>query len=247
MENQISVLIVEDEEIWLESLNKILIDFGFLVVRAVSTVEDALIAFAECDYDLILMDIHLDGRNSGIELGKIVSKLYKKPFIFITASNGHNMADAASANPSAYLPKPINASSLFVAIQNAIHNFNNDHVPPVEQSIKQDISSFFVKQGNRYKKIEWKDVAYLAAGKNYISVYNAPDKTEYYIRSSLNKVLNHLVPVSIQQHFIQINRSEVVQYSFIEEIVNDEVKTSFKTFTVSENYLKELRNKIKIL
>ena len=156
MENAISILIVEDEEIWIESLHRTLAEFGFSIAKTVTNVNDALTAFGNCEYDLILMDIHLDGRNSGIELGKVVNKLYNKPFIFITASHDHHIKEAAIVNPSAYLIKPINPSSLFIAIQNALYNFQNKHTAVVKTG-EDDFTSFFVKQGNRYKKIDWKD------------------------------------------------------------------------------------------
>jgi len=245
MEHTISILIVEDEEIWMYSLSKMLEDFGFAVAKIVSTVDDALSAFSNCEYDLILMDINLGGKNSGIELGRIVNKLYKKPFIYITASHGHEIRDAASANPSAYLPKPINSSSLYIAIQNAINNFSN--YLPSSQYDDIGLDSFFVKHGNRYKKVSWKDVAYISAGKNYIGVFNTTDKTEYFIRSSLQKTMQHLIPKSLQKQFIQINRAEVVQFSFILEVMNDEVKTAYKSFPVSEGYGKDLRNRLNIV
>jgi len=247
MENAISVLIVEDEEIWVKTLQLILKDFGYPIARIVSNVEDALTAFSECDYDIILMDIHLHGKASGIELGKIVKKLYNKPFIYITASHDHNLIETAESSPSAFLPKPINPSSLFIAIQNAINNFSNDQ--SATPGIEDDglFSSFFIKQGNRYKKIDWKDVAYLSSGKNYVSVYNSIDKTEYFIRSSLQRTLQHIIPRHLQKSFIQINRSEAVQLSFIHEVVNDEVKTAHKSFPVSESYGKELKSKMKIV
>jgi DNA-binding LytR/AlgR family response regulator len=248
MENIISVLIVEDEEIWTRTLQLILKDFGYSIARIANNVEDALTAFSECDYDIILMDIHLNGKNSGIELGKIVKKLYKKPFIFITASRDHNFMDAAEASPSAYLPKPINPSSLFIAIQKAINNFNNDQVAiPGKEDDNASFSSFFIKQGNRYKKVDWNDVSYLSAGKNYVSVFNTIDKTEYFIRSSLQRTLQHIIPKNLQKNFIQVNRSDAVQLSYIHEVVNDEVKTAYKNFAVSESYNKELKSKMKIV
>lgn len=176
MDNIISVLIVEDEEIWTRTLQLILKDFGFSVAASVSTVEDAISAFGAYEYDIILLDIHLNGKNSGLELGKIVKKMYNKPFIFITASRDHNILDAAESKPSAYLTKPINASSLFIAIQNAINNFSNQQVAGSDKADQESFSSFFIKQGNRYKKIDWKHVAYLSAGKNYVGVFNTADR-----------------------------------------------------------------------
>ncbi len=245
--DNISVLIVEDEEVWVRNLEMILKNFGFSIAKIVNTAEDALAAFGTCEYDVILMDIHLNGKNSGIDLGKIVNKLYHKPYIFITASQDqHSMREAAEAGPSAYLPKPIYPSSLFIAIQNAINNFNTKQAPSASGE-DETFSSFFIKQGNRYKKIDWKDVAYLSAGKNYVSVFNSVDKTEYFIRSSLQKTMQYLIPKSMQKQFIQLNRAEVVHMPFIQEIMNNEVKTAYKTIPLSEVYGKDLKTKLNIV
>lgn len=245
--DNIAVLIVEDEQIWIHNLQLVLRDFGFTVAKAVSTAEDAIAAFSSCEYDIILMDINLNGKNSGIELGNIVNKMYHKPFIFITASQDqHSMQEAAHANPSAYLPKPINPSSLFIAIQNAINNFSTKQ-PASLNNHEESYSSFFIKQGARYKKIDWKDVAFLVAGKNYISLFNSVDKTEYYIRSSLQKTLQYIIPKQLQKQFVQVNRSEIVQLPYILEIMNNEVKTSYRNFIVSDIYSKDLKNKLNIV
>ena len=156
------------------------------------------------------------------------------------------MKDAAMVNPSAYLTKPVNPSSLFIAIQSAINNFSNNRAP-ASTSKEEAFSSFFVKQGTRYKKIDWKDVAYMSAGKNYISVFNTADKTEYFIRSSIQKALQHLIPKQMQQQFVQINRAEVVQFSYITEVANDEVKTAHKSFVVSDTFMKDFRNRMNII
>jgi hypothetical protein len=47
--------------------------------------------------------------------------------------------------------------------------------------------------------------------------------------------------------FVQVNRSEVVQFSFIQEVMADEVKTLYRTFPVSEGLNKELRKRMRIV
>ncbi len=249
MTNDISVLIVEDEDIWIQPLRVILKDFGYTVAGVARTFEEAIEVMAAGTFDLALLDIHLGGRDSGIELGKLIGKVHHKPFIFITAGSDHLIREAAGAKPSAYLVKPINASSLFIAIQSAIENFGHSQPGFVETAGSESESSFFVKHGSRYRRINWKDVVYISAGKNYISLFNAADKKEYYLRGSLQKKsIRFAIPAPPSTaSFIPVNRSEVVQFSFIEEVTNDEVKTPFKNFVLSESHYKELKARVKIL
>lgn len=248
MHENISVLIVEDEEIWIRNLQLSLEDFGFEVVAIASTTADALQAFKNHHFDVALLDIQLDKQKSGIELGKLLHDTYKKPFIFITASQeGHAVKDAVEVHPSAYLIKPVNTSSLFIAIQNALYNFSNQHTATIAEGNDENLTSFFVKQGNRYKKIDWRDIVYLSSGKNYITVFNSADKTEYFIRSSLQNALQYILPKKLQSLFVQINRAEAIQLSFIEEMLGDEIRTAYKTFYISEAYHKDVKKRLNIL
>ena len=245
MQEEITVLIVEDEELWAKSLKANLDEFGFAVAGTASNFEEAVFALNQKNYDIVLLDIHLNGRESGIELGRMVHSFYQRPFIFITASFDAETAKAAiTAQPSAYLTKPVHPASLFTAIQTAIRNFTNQTVAVSPKEVSED--SFFVKQGDKYKKVFWKDVVSLSSEKNYTGILNAADGSTSYIRSTLPKTMRYLVPAALQENFVQLNRSEVVQLSFIQELAKDEVITAYKTFSVSESHIKELKEKLRI-
>lgn len=248
MQHDISILIIEDDAMWSQSLKNNLIDFGFTVVGTPNSFETAVTALNGLNYDIALLDINLNNRNEGIELGKMLSNLYHKPFIFITGSfDQHTMHQAVEAKPSAYLTKPVNPVSLYVTIQSALNNFSNKTVAVAAKPADTEVESFFVKLGDKYKKISWKDVVYLTSDKNYTVIFNAADKKEYYIRSSMNRTLQYIVPKHLQSKFIQVNRSETVQLPFITELMADEVYTQYKAFTVSENYIKELKKQLNII
>ena len=106
---------------------------------------------------------------------------------------------------------------------------------------------FFVKQGDKYKKIFWKDVIALSSEKNYTGILNSVDGSTSYVRSTLPKTLRYLIPIGLQKDFVQINRSEVIHLHYIKELLKDEVRTAHKTFTVTESHLKELREKLRII
>lgn len=247
MEPEIAVLIIEDEPLWARSIAANLTEFGFTVSGIAHSFETAVSALNQKDYDLVLLDIHLNGRESGIELGHMVHTLYQKPYIFITASHDAPTVQAAvAARPSAYLTKPVHPASLFATIQTAFRNFQEQL--PASASIETASSdSFFVKQGEKYKKVYWKDVVCLSSEKNYTGVLNAADGSTSFIRSTLPRTLRYLVPAPLQPQFVQVNRSEVVQLAHIQELARDEVRTAHKTFPVTESHLKELKEKLRIL
>ncbi len=242
----ISVLIVEDEEVWAKNLQLMLKDLNFEIAAMPKSFDEALNTVTQVEFDIALIDINLHGKENGIELGKIINKVYNKPFIFITSnSDKTSLAKASEAKPSAYLVKPANSTSLFIAIQNAINNFyfnNNDVAVSADSHF-----FFFVKQGSKYKKLSWTDIVYLEAGKNYLALFNAVDGNVYYIRSSLQKTLQQIIPKALVKHYVQINRSEAINTKYIEELSATEVKTKYRNFNVTELYYKELRKQLNII
>jgi DNA-binding response OmpR family regulator len=248
MQQDISILIIEDDTLWAECLKDNLTDFGFIVAGTPDSFENAIVALNRLSYDIVLLDINLHGRHEGIELGKMLSELYHKPFIFITANFDQPTLNLAiNAKPSAYLTKPVNPASLYVTIQTAISNFNiNKTAAPAEtQAIVSE--EFFVKLGDKYKKINWKDVVYLISDRNYTLLFNAADQKEYYIRSSMNRTLKYIIPADMQSRFIQVNRGEAVQLSFIQELKADEIITPYKRITAGDTFIRDIRRQLNII
>lgn len=249
VQNEIKILIIDDEEVWSDALAMDLQDFGYSVAGTAANFEEAVTLLNDTSiYDLALVDIKLGDRNAGIELGRLIHHLYRKPFIFMTASqDSHTLQDVKDCYPSAYLIKPINPSSLIISIQNALFNFVHQGLGKVNTHKEVQSEFFFVKHGNKYKKIEWGNVVYLRTDRNYTFIFNATDKTEYPIRSSLAKTLNYIIPQSLKHHFIQVNRAEVVKTSFITEINGNELNTMHKVFICTDAYLKDIKNELKLI
>lgn len=248
MADEIKVLVVEDEEIWATLMADTLTECGYTHAGTATSFETAMSLLNTAIYDIVIVDINLNGRNSGIELGKMITTIYQKPFIFVTASlDKQTIADAAAARPSAYLPKPAHQGAILIAIQNAIHNFQRQIPATASIDNSNETDFIFVKQGNRYRKILWQDVVYLRSDKNYTAIYNAPDKTEYFIRSTLPNTMTEIIPSGLQSLFIQLNRAEVVQYSYITEVTGDEAVTAYRTFTISSSHYRELKEKLNLI
>ena len=71
------ILVVEDEAIAALSLKEILQRFGYTVTALAANKEETYCALEQTVPDLVLMDIHLDEKEEGIEIGKkIFLELY---------------------------------------------------------------------------------------------------------------------------------------------------------------------------
>ncbi len=114
--NEIKILVVEDDEDLVELLKIYLHEFGYSSF-AVFDGDDALEQCKTGNFNLMLLDLQLPKLN-GIDVAKQLSKSETKiPIIGMTAStNGEDKVNALAAGCDDFIVKPIQATSLFNAI-----------------------------------------------------------------------------------------------------------------------------------
>lgn len=111
------ILVVDDEELIIKSLSRLLEKNGYEVFIAKNG-QDALIMTEEEDFDLILADIRMPGVNGVETIRSIYDNLKAKkskniPTIFITGYADKNIeGDAKTLNPIAYIYKPFDIEEL---------------------------------------------------------------------------------------------------------------------------------------
>ncbi len=209
----ISILMIEDDEATAKSMVMFLEEFGFSVDGLAHTLEDAITLLNKQTFDIALVDIDLNGSSSGLQLGKTINEHYQIPFIFITGSSDKGiLQEAVNAQPAAYLVKPASPASLFVTIQRAIQNYSNHAAAPLKPNDETDF--FFIKRKKRYQKIKWADVVALSSEQNYTRLSLA-DRSDCFLRSTLSMTLKYIIPKHLLHNFVQVNRSEVVQIKYI--------------------------------
>ena len=108
MDNQKSILIVEDEVMLSTWLKMQLEDEGYLVCGCITTGEEAIEFVKETKPDVIIMDINLVGEIDGIEAAEKIKKKSNIPIIFMTGYEEPDIYERAQkTNPVAYLTKPV--------------------------------------------------------------------------------------------------------------------------------------------
>ena len=115
------ILIVEDEGITaLEIQNKVE-SWGYSVVDVVSSGEDAVKIAMERKPNLILMDVVLKEKLTGIEAAKIIKKNQDVPVIYLTAyGDEKTLQNAKLTIPQAYIIKPFEENELKFAVEMAL-------------------------------------------------------------------------------------------------------------------------------
>ena len=83
--NQLHFLIVEDEPMMAILLKKLLAQLGYEQVSWVKSGEEAIAAAQNTQFDLILMDINLEGELDGIQTAEIIQSKSEIPVIYATS------------------------------------------------------------------------------------------------------------------------------------------------------------------
>lgn len=144
------ILIVEDEFITSKDLKEMLTEMGYQVCDIAATGEEAILKAKNHQPDLILMDIMLRGKMTGIEASKTINKTLDVPIIYLTAySDKKTFEKAKDTEPSSYIVKPVtNENDLRTTIELTLHN----HQKKMEE--KQLYKQNLEETENRLEKSE---------------------------------------------------------------------------------------------
>ena len=122
MEKRVNILVVEDERIVARDIRRIVEGFGYIVPAIVSTGEKAVQEAKNLHPDLVLMDIVLEGKMTGIDAAEEIRNRFSIPVIYLTAySDRDTVKSAKETMPYGYLLKPVNEDELRTTVETALY------------------------------------------------------------------------------------------------------------------------------
>lgn len=123
------IIIAEDEALIAMELADRLRKLGYDVVGVTPTGAQTLVAVAEHEPDLLLLDINLAGEQSGIDVARdLRDRNVVLPVVFLTAFSGSQTLQEASAlEPAGYLVKPFDERELHATLQVALFRANAEN------------------------------------------------------------------------------------------------------------------------
>lgn len=146
--SNIKILIVEDDIIVAKDIKRILHNLGYSVTSIVTTGKEALVKAEEDDPDLVLMDIVLNDKLSGIETARRIRQLFDIPIVYISAHCDKKIVDKAKkTDPFGYLIKPVDEKSLHITIEIALFKH------AIEKKLKEKMQQILRESEDRYKHI----------------------------------------------------------------------------------------------
>ncbi len=119
------VLIVEDEPVIADDIERSLETMGYTVTNKVTSGREAISEAEKAD--LVLMDIFLAGEMDGIEAAKKIHSELGKPVVFLTAYADNNILERAKeARPYGYVVKPYDERGLRATIEMALYKHTEE-------------------------------------------------------------------------------------------------------------------------
>jgi PAS domain S-box-containing protein len=119
-----TILVVEDEALIADDIQRTLIRLGYDVPVTVGTGEAAIASAGTMRPGLVLMDIRLRGKMDGIEAATEIRSRWGTPIVYLTShSDEATLTRAVETLPYGYLLKPFNDRELRTAIEVALSKY----------------------------------------------------------------------------------------------------------------------------
>lgn len=139
------VLIVEDEFIVANDLSIILQNAGYHVGDTADSVEEARMLIAKERPNFVLLDIHLKGKLTGIDLAAELAG-DDIPFVYLSANSNQKVLDQAkSTQPFGFLVKPFRERDVLVTLEIAqyLHEQNTIAKKMAESNLQSTLADVF--------------------------------------------------------------------------------------------------------
>lgn len=215
MNRNLDVLIVEDSISYSIELEQLCSGIGLNVLDTVADSANALDIIFDAHPDLILMDISIEGRLSGLEIAEKIKHL-DIPILFITSfGDDRSMMRARQSNMVGYLIKPVSQEDLSFTLNKIMKtslSITEDEGAGIVEKKENTLALFFLKNGI-YQKIDPRELVYIQSEDNYCR-FVSKNREQFLLRITLGEVEKMIT----QHGFLRTHRRFIVNIQMIEEI-----------------------------
>lgn len=187
------------------------------------------------DVDLIILDIEMPELN-GFDF---IGSLDNPPNIIIVTSGEDYALKAFDFNVVDYLLKPISYGRFCKAIDKTVRYYSR------KEGSNTGDEEIFIKKGSSLVKLKLKDIIYIEALENYVTLITRDDKFTIHFTM---KAIESQVPSGV---FIRVHRSYIINKSMIQAIKENSldltVGDTIKSIPVGKSFRDDLLNDINVM
>lgn len=128
MREKTHILLVEDEAIIALDTKSCLERCGYVVDGVADNAKDTLDFLKKYSPDLVLMDIKLKGKQTGLDISSTIQTLYSTPVVYLTSmDDDETLKKAQKTKPYGYVLKPVSEKQLNSTILMALSHFQENN------------------------------------------------------------------------------------------------------------------------
>jgi two-component system response regulator AlgR len=199
----LKVLIVDDEELARLRLRGLVGDNPeprAQVVGEAANAAQALVRLAECDCDVVLLDIQMPGRD-GMQLAAELRAMAQPPAVVFVTAHAEHALNAFELEAVDYLTKPVKRERLQAALQRVAQRLSRPPAPlpvgPAEAPV------IIVSDRGRVVRVPVAEVLYLKAELKYVTLRTAAHT--HVLDDSLSDLEERL-----GERFLRVHRNALV-------------------------------------
>jgi DNA-binding LytR/AlgR family response regulator len=187
------------------------------------------------DIDLIFLDVDIQEEDTF----NFISSFDHQAKIIIVSTDDKDALKAFEFNVVDYLLKPVTFSRFYKAVDKAIRYYANREVS------NSDANEIFIKKGSTLIKLKIKDILYIEALENYVTLNTQNEKFTIHFTM---KAIEYQLPSDI---FFRVHRSFIVNISQIKAIKENSldliIGIGLRDIPIGNSYRDPLLNRINIM
>lgn len=248
---KVDILLVEDiNSIEIDVQNR-LAELNYKVNSIVTSAQHAFEAIEKRKPDIVLMDIHLEGKYNGVEAASIIQKDYDLPVLFLSSETDFEILQQISDTQAyGFIEKPFQKAVLFANVELALNNHQNNSMQEKSNTkfgeAKKSVAnnqSIFIRVDYKIKKIDYEHILFVEAMRDYVTIYT--DKEKFITHTTMKNMLDKLP----SDYFLRIHRSYIINLNKIDSLKYPDLflEGHAKSVPIGGHYKKRLFDTLNIM
>lgn len=230
---KINCIIVEDEPKAMYLMEEYVKKTAFLQLKGSFYTSIDAISFLDenPDIKLLFLDINLP-EMTGYDMAKVINPSLK---IIFTTAHSEFAVDSYEVNTVDYLLKPVTYTRFLQAVIKVKNSIMDEKKSEVYTTIKSQV---FLKSGRKIIQLDWDDIFYIEAMKEYLSVVTKDQKILIYKRMGEFEMMQ-------PENFKRVHNSYIVNVDKIEKVEDNMVYLNKREIPIGKSYKDQFFEMIK--